>query len=166
VAAARRGHPHRPATIAGRDDRGRLHSAAGPALGWADGYVLHAIHGVRVPAQVVEAPETITIGQIHRERNVEVRRFLRERYGLERYLRDTGAERVHADNVGVLWHCPVPEDDEALAAHGKKKRRPRFTGAGAGVACRSSGRSAAAAVGPGRPTRNRRPTVITASGRP
>src|SRR5262245_8094525 len=100
----------RPTSIA-RDGRGRLHPETGPALACAYGYTLHAIHGVRVPAQVVEAPETITVDQIRGERNVEVRRVLLERYGHQRYLRDAGAERVHADDTGTLWRCELPDDE-------------------------------------------------------
>jgi hypothetical protein len=99
-----------PTTIA-RDDHGRLHSETGPALAWADGHSLHAIHGVRVPREVVEAPETITVDQVRDERNQEVRRVMLDRYGHQRYLRDAGAERVHTDDAGTLWRCPLPGDE-------------------------------------------------------
>jgi hypothetical protein len=70
--------PMRGAVIVGdrpdnirRDNTGRLHSNNGPALTYADGYTLHAWHGTRVPAWVIDAP---TIEQIAVERNTEIRR--------------------------------------------------------------------------------------------
>jgi hypothetical protein len=91
-----------------------VHSETGPALAWADGYTLHAIHGVRVPAHVVEAPQTITVDQIRDEENVELRRVMLDRYGHARYLRDADAERVHADDTGTLWRCPLPGDEDLV----------------------------------------------------
>ena len=38
----------------------RLHCDDGPAVVWPDGWGVYAIHGVRVPRQVVEAPATLT----------------------------------------------------------------------------------------------------------
>ena len=101
-------------TVLGRDGRGNLHAEHGPALAWADGYTLHALHGVPVPARLVEAPETITAVQIRNERNVEVCRFLLERYGHQRYLRNIRAKRMHADEFGVLWRCPMPDGEDLV----------------------------------------------------
>src|SRR4029450_5825182 len=86
----------RPIIIA-RDEQGRLHGEHGPALAWADGSTLPAIRGVRAPAHVVQAPETITVDQIRGEQDVEVRRVLLDRYGPARFVRDADAERVHTD---------------------------------------------------------------------
>jgi len=103
----------RPVSIA-HDQQGRLHAEDGPALAWTDGSNLYAIHGVRVPAHVVHAPDTITIDQIRGEPDVEVRRVLLERYGHQRYLRDAGAQRVHADGTGILWRCRLPGDEDLV----------------------------------------------------
>ncbi|MBX9697887.1 MAG: DUF4175 domain-containing protein [Acetobacteraceae bacterium] len=87
----------RPEIIA-RDDRNRLHAEDGPALRYRDGTALYAVHGVRMPAWIVEHPERITIETIGGERNQEVRRILIARYklgedvsGAAAYLRDSGA---------------------------------------------------------------------------
>jgi len=98
-------------TLLARDQQGRLHAEHRPAVAWADGTALYAIHGVRVPRETIETPQTITVDQIHDEGNVEVRRVLLDRYGYARFLRDAGAERVHADDCGVLWRCPVPGEE-------------------------------------------------------
>lgn len=72
----------------------RLHNLAGPAIAWPDGWGIHAIHGRRVPARIIEHPESLTVRDIEEERNAEVRRVMLERYGLPRYMRDCGAQVV------------------------------------------------------------------------
>jgi hypothetical protein len=75
----------------------RLHSLEGPAVGFKDGWGVYAVHGVRVPAYVIEQPEKITVEGIERETNAEVRRVMIDRYGVERFLTDAGAMVAHAD---------------------------------------------------------------------
>jgi hypothetical protein len=72
--------------------RYRLHRADGPAVSWPDGWGLHAVHGIRVAAWIVDQPPTVHT--IQRQRNAEIRRVMIERYGLARYLADSGAEVV------------------------------------------------------------------------
>lgn len=78
----------------------RLHNEKGPALR-CDGWSLYMIHGVRVPPYVVEAPEKITVEKIKEEKNVEVRRIMRERFGEGRYLKETGAKIIDTDFEGA-----------------------------------------------------------------
>jgi hypothetical protein len=66
---------------------GRLHSATGPALVWADGWRLHFWHGTRVPAWVVQRP---TVEAITAEANVEVRRCGIEAMGWDTYIAASG----------------------------------------------------------------------------
>ncbi len=94
-----------------RDEQGRLHHPTGPVVRYPDGWAVWAWHGVRVPRQVIERPDTITVAQIRATRNLEVRRVLLERYGLHRYLRDADATLVHVDEYGRLWHCELPGDE-------------------------------------------------------
>jgi hypothetical protein len=79
-----------------RDDRGRPHSERGPAVAW-EGYEVYAIGGVAVTQQIVDAPETLTASRITAEVNLELKRIMVERYGPERYFRETGAELIDAD---------------------------------------------------------------------
>ncbi|MCC7372593.1 MAG: hypothetical protein IT306_29535 [Chloroflexi bacterium] len=93
----------------------RLHSEDGPAVGW-EGWGVYAWHGVRVPAQVITAPHSLTVEQINAEPNAEVRRVMVERYGAERYLRASHAAQVHADTDGLghprtLWRLPQADDE-------------------------------------------------------
>ena len=93
--------PMRGAVIVGdrpdnirRDNTGRLHSNNGPALTYADGYTLHAWHGTRVPAWVIDAP---TIEQIAVERNTEIRRCAIESLGWPTYLDRLGVSPVSVE---------------------------------------------------------------------
>jgi hypothetical protein len=102
----------RPCALAmARDEQGRLHHPTGPVVGYPDGWGIWAWHGVRVPRQVIERPDTITVEQIRDTRNLEVRRVLMERYQLDRYLRDADATLVQADEYGKLWRCELPDDE-------------------------------------------------------
>jgi hypothetical protein len=101
----------RPCRLAmARDEQGRLHHPTGPVVAYPDGWGIWAWHGVRVPRQVIERPDAITVSQIRTTRNLEVRRVLMERYGLDRYLRDADATLVQADEYGRLWRCELPDD--------------------------------------------------------
>jgi hypothetical protein len=78
--------------------RGRLHNLNGPAKRYSgDGWSIYAIHGVRVPAKVIEAPETLTVAEIRGEQNAEVRRVMIDRFGAAKYLRAIGAKVRHED---------------------------------------------------------------------
>jgi Domain of unknown function (DUF6745) len=94
-----------------RDEQGRLHYPTGPLVEYPDGWAVWAWHGVRVPRQLIERPDTITVEQIRATRNLEARRLLLERYGLDRYLRDAAATLVHLDEYGKLWRCELPGDE-------------------------------------------------------
>lgn len=86
-----------------RDERGRLHSLNGASISWPDGWGLYSVNGVRVPAQVIEQPESITVADIESEQNAEVRRVMLDRYGLDRFLRESGAQKVQQDRFGELY---------------------------------------------------------------
>ena len=86
----------RPATLH-RDDRGRLHNESGPAISFRDGWSLYRVHGVRVPAEIIEHPETLTAQRIDAEENAEVRRVMIEKYKLSRYVRDAEFKVLHED---------------------------------------------------------------------
>ena len=82
------------ASYTGRDDRNRPHCDTGPFRVYRDGLKLYAIHGVRVPARIIEHPELVTVADIDAEPNAEVRRIMVERYGSERFVRDSGARVI------------------------------------------------------------------------
>src|SRR5574341_340110 len=89
------------------DGQGRLHHETGPALLCRDGWPVYAWHGVRVSADVIERPDTITPSTIQAEANAEVRRVMIERMGWERWLVASGAQPVHRDRFGDLYQTEL-----------------------------------------------------------
>jgi len=85
-------------------------------VGFQDGWGIYAIHGTRVPAYVVDRPDLITTQLIDAEDNAEVRRVMIDRYGVDRYVKDSGAEIVHSDldqydRPRRLLRKDVPDDE-------------------------------------------------------
>lgn len=88
-----------------KDDQNRLHCEDGPARGneyW--------IHGVRVPAVVVLAPENLRFQQIMSWPNVEVRRVALERMPKENLFDEQ--HLVQKDSYGELYSADVGDDRE------------------------------------------------------
>lgn len=74
---------------------GRLHSPDSPAVWWDSGsHPLYYWRGMRVKDYVIAEPQRITLKEIDGERNIEIRRVLIEKYGLQRFVQDSGAEAV------------------------------------------------------------------------
>jgi hypothetical protein len=90
----------RPAVL-NVDDQGRPHCEDGPFCRWRDGSALYAVHGVRVPAWLIEHPGQLTVDRIKAETNAEVRRIMVDRFGPARYFHETGAKLIHSDTVRV-----------------------------------------------------------------
>ena len=83
-------------------------------MAFRDGCALWAVHGVRVPQRVIEAPETITAEEITKEPNAEVRRVVLDRFGPARYIEAIGAKVVDRDaEFGTLYRVAL-QDDEPL----------------------------------------------------
>ncbi|MGI5156985.1 DUF6745 domain-containing protein [Microbispora sp. CA-102843] len=96
------------------DDMGRLHRAEGPALSYADGFALHAWHGMPVPAGFGATMAALTSERIRAEENAELRRVMLEHFGLDRYLAESGATPRHSDETGVLWRIDLPGDEPVV----------------------------------------------------
>jgi hypothetical protein len=101
----------------------RLHNLKGPAITWSDGWSIHAVRGLDVPAWIIEQSGTITVADIERETNAELRRILLECYGWQRYIADCGAEvvdsvpmdhSVHGLRGARLLHKVLPGEPEPL----------------------------------------------------
>ena len=90
----------RPQGIIHQDAQGRLHHEKGPAMKWADGWRLYAVHGVRVPEDIIEHPEDITAERVLKESNAEVRRVMCEQMGWDRFVDEAKLELVD--------ECPDP----------------------------------------------------------
>lgn len=101
----------------------RLHRPDGPAASWADGWAIHALHGMQLAAWIIEHPEQITVQSIEQESNAEVRRVLLERYGWARYIQGCGAtiiDEIPMDHAVVglrgarLLYKELPGEPEPL----------------------------------------------------
>ncbi|MBT2482351.1 DUF6745 domain-containing protein [Streptomyces sp. ISL-94] len=97
-----------------RDEAGRLDRGDGPALGFRDGFALHAWRGMPVPAEFLDGLGSLTPERIRDEENAELRRVMLEHYGYDRYLSESAAEPVHRDETGVLWRIPLPDDEDVV----------------------------------------------------
>ena len=97
--------------VLNRDQMGRLHCEDGMACGYPDGWGLCAWHGVRVPPNIILHPESITIQQINKEENAEIRRVMIERYGLGKYIEDSKAKIIHSSGNNILYCQDLPNDE-------------------------------------------------------
>ena len=84
-------------TVLRRDASHRLHCADGPAMQYPDGWSIYAWRGMRVPKDLVEEPEKISVARIDTEKNAEIRRVMIERFGLARYVSESRSDVVHED---------------------------------------------------------------------
>jgi hypothetical protein len=85
------------------DTRDRLHSAAGPALQFRDGWSVYAWKGVEVPPHVIGQPQQITMMEIDAATDIHLRRCMIEILTPARYVATGGAAPVSTDETGILW---------------------------------------------------------------
>lgn len=93
-----------------------LHRMNGPAIDYGknDKSNVYAVGGVVVDSYVVENPEKITVADIEKESNAEVRRVKIDQYGQSRYLQDSGAEVINEDDFGVLYRKNLGDDEPLM----------------------------------------------------
>lgn len=85
------------------DGEDRIHNDVGPAIEYADGWSVLARHGNFVPSRVIDFGFRKNLLEIEKEPNVEIRRHMIELYGIEEYLKDAEAVRIHQDECGSLY---------------------------------------------------------------
>ncbi len=92
--------------------QGQLHSADDePALQFPGEEGIWAWNGTTMSSDAYRAQIHATLAQIRRERNVLRRRMLIRAYGEDRYIRDSGAKKIHEDAWGVLYRALLPGDE-------------------------------------------------------
>jgi len=99
------------ATVLNFDLAGRLNCDAGPALTFSDGYAVYGLEGSLVKREMVENPRWVTPKKIYNESNQEIRRLMLIRYGIEKFLVDSNAQKVHVDDFGVLFKKQLPDEE-------------------------------------------------------
>ena len=97
------------------DAEGRLHSATDRCMEYHDGWGFYCWHGVRMPEQVILAPERLSREDFLSEPNVEVRRVIQERMG-SRFVTEVGGQVIESSPRGTLYEVRLPEDDPERVA--------------------------------------------------
>lgn len=92
------------------DDRQRPHRLDGPAIQF-EPWELFFAHGVLLPPDTVLHPDRITPEQIEQQGNIEIRRVLIDLYGIQRYMRDSGAVIAHESPRGILYRKAMTNDE-------------------------------------------------------
>lgn len=101
------------------DDRQRPHALDDYCIKFRDGWGVAAIHGITVQPRFVLDPASLTVQDIEQERNAEVSRVLLDKYGFERFIKDSKAELI--DHGRDEYEFPIAlyrknmGQDEALA---------------------------------------------------
>lgn len=93
------------------DDQFRPHNTEGPSHSWADGWKLWHIDGRAVTEQIVMDPKSLTVEQINREEDNDVRAIMLERKGWADYIREARLEPV-----GDVYENAVENTLEVLYA--------------------------------------------------
>ena len=76
------------------NDNGELHNENGPCMEFRDGYKFYSINGVKLPNWVFNDPDRLSVKSIDNEANIEVRRILIERFGIDKYLQEKNAKVI------------------------------------------------------------------------
>lgn len=91
------------------DSSGRLHADGEAAIEWRDGWKLFYLNGVLVPEEVAVTPATdLDPGVILRESNVEVRREIVRKIGVERLIQKLGGKVVDSWRGYELLTLDIP----------------------------------------------------------
>jgi hypothetical protein len=82
------------------DERNQLHAENEMAYRFRDGRGDYFWHGVKVNQKIIMAPETLTLEDVEKESNQEVRRIMVERMGRPKFIKAIGGAQalVHEDS--------------------------------------------------------------------
>jgi hypothetical protein len=76
--------------LIGPEDNKILHNTKGPAILYPDGFALYFLNNIQMTEEQVMTPaEHMTVESVMKEPNVDVRRELLRKIGLEKFVRDT-----------------------------------------------------------------------------
>lgn len=91
---------------------GRPNNMDGPAVTYPDGYKAYYVNGVNVPEALIEDPGVLTVEQIVKETNQEIRRVMIEKMGVATFLERVEATLEDDDSShGRLWSTTILRDD-------------------------------------------------------
>lgn len=94
------------------NDRGIPHNESGPCISFEDGWEIYALNGIVVDKRLIMEPHTISMDEIEKEDNLELRRILISRFGEERFITESGAKvRDEDPGFGILYVKNMPGDE-------------------------------------------------------
>ena len=112
---------HKPTEIHWKDKV--LHNASGPAVFYKDGYSMWMLNGIRMEEKHVMTPsEKLDVQEIIKETNVDVRRELIRKIGIERFVLKAGAKVL--DKKGDYELLSIKLSDEIPDARYLKMKNP------------------------------------------
>jgi hypothetical protein len=101
---------------------GKLHHDGGPSWRYRDGFCGWNLNGVRVPQEIAETPfDQLDPQMVVKETNVEVRRELLRKIGIERFVEKIGAKTLDAKGDYELLSIEVGLEQPAI---GLKMKNP------------------------------------------
>ena len=94
----------------------RLHAENRKALEFADGKGIYAWKGVLLKEKthgwIITNPEKITVDDIMKENNAEIRRVMLERFGFDRFFEEADSKLLDDDpKHGKLYEIALPDDE-------------------------------------------------------
>lgn len=94
------------------DEGWRLHHSEKAAVDFVDGTRFFYWHGIEVDDEIILNPKKIKLKAIEQERNIERRRVMIERYGIDNYT--LLAKKIQEDECGILYHKQMDRDEDLL----------------------------------------------------
>jgi hypothetical protein len=94
-----------------RNQRGQLHKDGGPALAYSDGFGVWALNGVRMKEKYITTPaERLNPVEVMKEANVDIRRELIRKVGIERMLSQMSHKSLDTKNNYTLLSIRLSDE--------------------------------------------------------
>lgn len=93
------------------DKYARLHNSKGPAVQYRDGLKIFSWEGSSVPDRVIKFSQHMNAHDIESEPNIEVRRFMIDMFGLDKFMLASGARKIQTDETGSLYLKDMLDDE-------------------------------------------------------
>ena len=93
-----------------------LHNSNGPSIKYKNDFELYHLNGVKVTKDIIKIkPEKITVNMILREQNVEVRRELLRKLGIDNFIKKlkTKPVNVSEDKIYELYKIKIGDNIKA-----------------------------------------------------
>lgn len=110
-----------------KNERGQLHNSNGKAVEFRDKWGIYCLNGIRMKEDHITTPaEKLDVREIIKESNVDVRRELIRKIGIERFILKAGAKVL--DKRGDYELLSLKLSDEVPDARYLKMKNPSMAG--------------------------------------